>query len=317
LDPSQALCMYRDQIDVYEMESALAVGPMFARHIGHRMYRGEYYILQVTSRLIFVRDWDVDIVGQWERAGNDMAILSTYNTNLEEDDIDQATGKNTRFERPVLCDASFEGDGARGRMRLRHPKWRQPYVSAPGMAHSPQLQPFWSSEFAFSRGHFVLAVPYDPWLPIVEQDDEEISMAVRAFTYGYDFYAPERLISFQVEDPVDFFEGNATSFPGKQSSSLDRLFGLVGMNPEIDSTSWDHRDEELYGVGKVREASKFFTLFGIHVKERVAEQKLCDFVTSGHMQSIFIKNLRADGMGIDYSEIHFRFHELIRIHDFG
>eukprot|EP00957_Ditylum_brightwellii_P114162 8703170-Ditylum_brightwellii.AAC.1 len=95
------------------MESALAVGPMFARHIGHRMYRGEYYILQVTSRLIFVRDWDVDIVGQWERAGNDMAILSTYNTNLEEDDIDQATGKNTRFERPVLCDASFEGDGAR------------------------------------------------------------------------------------------------------------------------------------------------------------------------------------------------------------
>eukprot|EP00957_Ditylum_brightwellii_P052680 3993738-Ditylum_brightwellii.AAC.1 len=96
------------------------------------MYCGEYYILQVTSRLFFVRDWDVDIVGQWERAGNEMAILSTYNTNLEEDDTDQATGKNMQFEQPVLCDALFEGDGARGRMRLCHLKWRQPYVSAPG-----------------------------------------------------------------------------------------------------------------------------------------------------------------------------------------
>eukprot|EP00957_Ditylum_brightwellii_P184399 14045177-Ditylum_brightwellii.AAC.1 len=72
------------------MESALAVGPMFAHHIGHRMYHGEYYILQVTLRLIFVRDWDVDIVGQWEWAGNEMAILSTYIL------LSSASGRSTR-----------------------------------------------------------------------------------------------------------------------------------------------------------------------------------------------------------------------------
>lgn len=54
-DPEQALCKYNDRIDVFEMEAALSVGPVFARHVGHRMYRGEYYSMQwyVDNRSIF------------------------------------------------------------------------------------------------------------------------------------------------------------------------------------------------------------------------------------------------------------------------
>lgn len=33
-DPEQALCKYKDRVDVYEMEAQLSVGPVFARHIG-------------------------------------------------------------------------------------------------------------------------------------------------------------------------------------------------------------------------------------------------------------------------------------------
>ena len=42
-DPEQPLCKYKDQIDVFQMDAELAVGPVFARHIGHRLYRGENY----------------------------------------------------------------------------------------------------------------------------------------------------------------------------------------------------------------------------------------------------------------------------------
>ena len=35
-DPGQALCKYRDQIDLYKMAAHLSVGPVFARHIGSR-----------------------------------------------------------------------------------------------------------------------------------------------------------------------------------------------------------------------------------------------------------------------------------------
>ncbi len=45
-DPEQMLCKYKSQIDVYQVDAPLAIGPVFARHLGHRMYRGEYYYMQ-------------------------------------------------------------------------------------------------------------------------------------------------------------------------------------------------------------------------------------------------------------------------------
>jgi hypothetical protein len=55
--PDQTLCKYKHQIDVYVMDAQLAVGPVFARHIGDRMYRGEYFKLQSDAHMEFVNDW--------------------------------------------------------------------------------------------------------------------------------------------------------------------------------------------------------------------------------------------------------------------
>ena len=67
--------------------------------------------------------------------------------------------------------------------------------------------------------------------------------------------------------------------------------------------------ETKYGCGRVRDVSKFFATFGIHVLEKIAEKGLCDFVVSGEMHRSFLQHLRPDGMGIDYTKINFRFHE--------
>lgn len=46
----------------------------------------------------------------------------------------------------------------------------------------------------------------------------------------------------------------------------------------------------------------------------VTEHRMCEFVTSGNLHDEFVPQLRSNEMGIDYSNIHFRFHELISIH---
>ncbi len=51
---SRALCEYSHQIDTYTINATLAVGPVFARHIGSRMYRGEYFAMQIDARMEFV-----------------------------------------------------------------------------------------------------------------------------------------------------------------------------------------------------------------------------------------------------------------------
>lgn len=97
-NPNQALCKYKDQVDVYTMDAPLSVGPVFARHIGYRMYRGEYYATQSDAHVTFTTNWDSDIIEQMESTHNDMAVLSTYLTDVQ-GSIDEKTGKSLRKTR--------------------------------------------------------------------------------------------------------------------------------------------------------------------------------------------------------------------------
>jgi regulator of protease activity HflC (stomatin/prohibitin superfamily) len=82
------------------------------------------------------------------------------------------------------------------------------------------------------------------------------------------------------------------------------------MNPEVESKAWDHTEEVIYGLGGVRKVEKFYETFGIDVKKKTIEENMCTFVdgkaeTSMHMR--FHPHLRKDGMGVDYTNISFRF----------
>lgn len=69
-NPEQALCKYQSQVDVYTMEAALSIGPVFARHIGYRQYRGEYYATQSDAHVSYTQGWDEDIIQQWMATNN-------------------------------------------------------------------------------------------------------------------------------------------------------------------------------------------------------------------------------------------------------
>jgi hypothetical protein len=86
---------------------------------------------------------------------------------------------------------------------------------------------------------------------------------------------------------------------------MARLLGIVHMNPEVDPSLWDHTEEDMYGVGGVRKAEKFYELFGIDVVNKETEGHLCQFVQNGKMHKEFTPLLRSDGMGIDFSDVHF------------
>ena len=51
--------------------------------------------------------------------------------------------------------------------------------------------------FCFSKGHRIMNVPTDPYLPYLF-DGEEISMTTRLWTHGYDLYMPDRDIIYHI-----------------------------------------------------------------------------------------------------------------------
>ena len=307
-DPDQMLCVYAANVDVYEMKDELDAGAIFARHIGHRMYRGEYYALQigVDTSIIFSERWDEELIRQLEVTRNEMAVISTYlsDTKIPNDNgLIEATP-----ERYTMCHATYRGDGRE--RRLEHIRSEQVHQTAPpDRAETPLLQPFWSSEFSFSRGHFVMQVPYDPKICGLDEQDEEISMALRAFSSGYDFYTLTQSVIFRTKPDSNKHVGGVSCNLNAKVKSRKRLYSLVGLNDnDEDAIPYE------YGLGAVREISKFFTLYGIHASERITEHRLCEFVVTGNMHDEFSPHLRQDGMGIDYNRVSFRFHELISIH---
>jgi len=308
-NPNQALCLYADQVDVYEMRADMSVGPVFARHIGHRLYRGEYYYTQSDAHVSYTKNWDADIIRQMEGTHNELAVLTTYLTDVQ-GSIDPVTYTSKRNTRPIMCNTDYEG-GSQGQ-HLRH--LSQP-ERIPGIHGSPQMEPYWAAGYSFSRGHFVVNVPYDLYQPMIFQG-EEMSIGIRGFTVGYDMYAPERSVCFhhyavgknaKTRNKVPHFWENSNHFAGTGKRAMTRLLGIVHMNPEAKTSEWDHTDEIMYGLGGVRTPEKFYETFGIDVVNKRTEHHLCRFVDSGIMHKDFTKLLRKDGMGVDYSKITYKF----------
>lgn len=286
----------------------MSVGPVFARHIGHRLYRGEYYYTQSDAHVSYTKNWDADIISQMEATHNDMAVLTTYLTDVQGSISDE--GKSLRVTRPIMCNTDYEG-GAQGQ-HLRH--MSQP-ERIPSIHGSPQMQPYWAAGYSFSRGHFVVNVPYDLYQPMIFQG-EEMSIGIRGFTVGYDFYAPERSVCFhhyatgkntKIRNKVPHFWENSSHYAGTGVKAMQRLLGIVHMNPEIPTSKWIHTDEDIYGLGGVRTPEKFYETFGIDVVHKKTEHHLCNFVDKGKMHNDFTPLLRKDGMGVDYDKITYRF----------
>jgi [Skp1-protein]-hydroxyproline N-acetylglucosaminyltransferase len=316
-DPSQILCKYHHLIHSFEFDARLAVGPTFARHIGHRHYRGEFFAMQVDSHVRFTQRWDEDIIDQFKAANNEMAVLSTYLLDLN-GAIDQETYQSKRTDRALLCNAYFENGVLHNGLQYARPV----PVSLKG---TPTLHPFWAAGFSFARGHFAVQVPYDQHLPMVFQG-EEISMAVRAFSYGYDFYAPERSVCFHMYAvhknrenrlAVPTFTENQHLFAGVDVESMKRLTCIIQLKGKEDldqcntSTGLLLGDTEKYGIGKVRSPQIFYRTFGIHSDTQTVEDNLCWFAGE-NMHLRFIPHMRDDRMGIDYEKVNYEFKDPAR-----
>jgi hypothetical protein len=116
-------------------------------------------------------------------------------------------------------------------------------------AKQPQPTAFLSGHFIFAHGRFVRDVPYDPEIPF---DGEEDSMAIRAYTHGYDMFC-----LVDVNAAVHFYgrDGHPTAWHeyGQRWDALNAR-GIVRLRELLTSSDgFHHKDErKLHGLGTER-----------------------------------------------------------------
>jgi hypothetical protein len=130
----------------------------------------------------------------------------------------------------------------------------------------PVFARFFSGHFCFTLGAFCREVPYDPELYF---HGEEITMAVRAFTHGYDLFHPHKMPLwhyFHRERRVRHWDDHGNWYI-HDDASQQRTRELLGVDGESKKQRFGQ-----FGLGTVRSLSDYEKYAGIKFARRTAQK---------------------------------------------
>jgi hypothetical protein len=153
-------------------------GACWARNKIQQLYQDETYTLQLDSHHRFTKGWDtllIKMLRKLQNQGHKKPLLTSYAPSYNPKDD---PGK--REDLPWKMDFhKFIPEGAVFFLPAAIPDWKK--------LKGPIPARFFSAHFAFTLGQFSNEVQHDPEYYF---HGEEISIAVRAYTHGYDLFHP-------------------------------------------------------------------------------------------------------------------------------
>eukprot|EP01083_Nonionella_stella_P071125 190869_1 len=160
------------------------LGPTYGRYRAELFYEDEDYVLQMDSHTAFVQDWDVILIKMHSQLNNDYGVITTYPKPLRYPTLWhwEAPSRRRNSDMYVICGTQILEKKVTKSFKLQPAKTIK-------NAGKPILTAFFAAGFSFQRGHRLVNVPYDPYAAFLF-DGEEMSMAARMWTHGYDFYSP-------------------------------------------------------------------------------------------------------------------------------
>lgn len=247
-------------LDIPHMESK---GTCWARYQIQQQWTDEAYTLQLDSHHRFVKDWDeilITMVTDLQKAGHAKPLLTAYVTSYT-----PANDPAGRADTPWwLTFDRFTPEGAVFFIPSVVPDWENRNLPYPSR--------FYSAHFGFTLGQFCKEVPHDPNYLF---HGEEISIAARAYTWGYDLFAPHRLVVYheytRQHRPRKSWD-DIPEWSRWDRESLARNRRLLN----IDNERVDDEDFGEFGFGTVRTLDEYETYAGIKFNIRAVQQYTLD-----------------------------------------
>jgi glycosyltransferase involved in cell wall biosynthesis len=236
-------------------------GACWARNQLQQNYDGEEYTLQIDSHHRFVQDWDLELIGmynQLKEKGHEKPLLTGYVSSF-----DPENDPAGRIQTPWKMNFDrFIPEGAVFFLPASIDNYKQLTEPIPAR--------FYSAHFAFTTGDFVKEVPHDPEYYF---HGEEISIAVRAYTWGYDLFHPHKTViwhEYTRKGRTKQWDDDK-SWGGKNANSHKRNRKLFEMDGEVKDI-----DFGIYDFGKVRSLLDYEKYSGLSFKRRAVQKYTLD-----------------------------------------
>lgn len=236
-------------------------GVCWARNLTQQLYSGEEYTLQIDSHMRFVKGWDdiaINQIKDLQNKGYKKPLLTCYAPSYDpENDPDARVNIPWRmnFDR-------FTPEGVVFFLPEGIPDSED--------LNSPVPARFYSAHFCFTLGCFSKEVMHDPQYYF---HGEEISIAARAFTHGYDLFHPHRIIAWH-----EYTRKNRNKHwddcNNWQKRNTDchlrnrKLFGIDSIENDIEFNE--------YGFGDVRTLRDYEKYAGLLFENRSVQQYTLD-----------------------------------------
>jgi hypothetical protein len=250
------------RFNILDVDYKESQGVCWARNLIQQQYDGEEYTLQLDSHHRFIKDWDAELLSmldQLKEKGHKKPLLTGYipSFNPENDPAERHQEPwKMHFDRFIPEGAVFFLPGGVD-------NWTSLTAPIPSR--------FYSAHFCFAPGSFAVEVQHDPNYYF---HGEEISIAVRAYTWGYDLFHPHKPVIWHEytrkgrtkqwdDDPIWVDRNN------KCHERNRKLFEMDGSVKDIDFGKYD--------FGKERTVADYERYAGINFKKRSVQQYTLDF----------------------------------------
>ncbi len=243
-----------EQCRVIEVDARESRGVCWARaRILEELWAGEEYVLQIDAHSRFARHWDETLIGTLRACPSERAVLSTYPASYVPPD---KLGADTIAR---ISPKEFDDRGI-----LTFGSKAIAAADAPGL---PEPTLFVGAGLIFAPSQAFREVPYDPHIYFL---GEEITLAARLWTHGWDLFIPNRVTVYH----------EYSERPNKRRHWHDhkrwielseraarRIRHLLGTESSADAEAL--RELERFGLGAQRTLAEYERLTGVDFKRRL------------------------------------------------
>ena len=242
-----------EQCRIIEVDARESRGVCWARAKVQQLWDGEEYYFQIDAHSRFAQGWDEILLAMWAACGSPRAVLSAYPASYEPPD---------RLGPDIVATITAKDFDPRG--LLSFGSKGIPQAQAPD---APSPAAFIGAGLLFGPSEFIREVPYDPFIYFT---GEEITLAARLWTHGWDLFSPNRVTVYHEYAPRPNKKRHWHDhklWTELSTRAVKRVRHLLDREPCDDAAALE--DMEKYSLGTQRSLADYEAFAGVDFRRKL------------------------------------------------